>query len=45
LYRIENADRIGDVWVDADRDLKGPERDRRTGDGDRFFQVFGQATD
>jgi hypothetical protein len=43
LDRIENADRIGDVGVDADRDFKGPKRDRRAGDGDRIFQVFGPA--
>ena len=45
LDRIEDADRIGDARVDADRDFKGPKRDGRASDGDRTFQVFGHATD
>jgi hypothetical protein len=45
LHGVEDGDRVGDVWVDADRDFKGAEGDGGAGDGDWFFQVFGQATD
>ena len=45
LHRIEDADRVGDVGVDADRDFKGAEGDGSAGDGDRFAQVGRHATD
>src|SRR2546426_1559885 len=40
--RIEPRQRIGDIRIDADRDLEGTEGDRRAGDGDRCGQVAGE---
>jgi len=39
---IEHRQSIGDIRIDADRDLEGAEGDRRAGDGDRCGQVAGE---